>query len=162
DAAVDLGAGTAGRPGEHDRVVNVENATGRSGSDRLVGDAAGNVLSFDGSLARGRGSLLGGAGNDTLVADNPRLVDAGAGDDRVGVTADATDAQVTCGPGSDRVFQSDRRTLLPTDCESIELPGEYLSAIEDEGDHTPIVVLIAGTVTTYPVRIAGGTATFLL
>ena len=54
-----------------DTIENVENVTGGSGNDRIVGDGVGNQLSGDGGndVVKGKGgrdSLLGGSGDDKL------------------------------------------------------------------------------------------------
>ena len=73
-----------------DTLVNIENVTGGSAGDRLIGNALDNVLSGNGgddTLSGGAGNdrLIGGAGNDTLTG--------GAGSDQFVFTslADGTD-----------------------------------------------------------------------
>lgn len=78
--------------------VVIENATGGSGNDILIGNSANNVLTGNGGndslLGRaGNDTLLGGAGNDTLDGstgndtlnggDNDDILNGGAGNDRI-------------------------------------------------------------------------------
>lgn len=164
DATVSLPDRVAGRPGERDTLSSVEGARADSGVDRLVGDGGPNTLELPGTIAPGQGTIVGGAGNDTIrVLRGARSIDAGDGDDRLSVNSAPTgpETPLTCGPGLDRITQSDARLLLPADCELIELPGEYLGAI-NEVEHAPDQTRLQGTMTVAPVRISGGTAVFHL
>ena len=72
--SVDLAAGTGGESGEADVLSTLENATGGSGGDALVGNGADNVL-------------VGGAGDDALTGgEGADTLDGGAGDDRLVAT----------------------------------------------------------------------------
>lgn len=103
--SIDLAAGTTtGTAG----LASVEDATGGSNDDSIVGNADANVLDGgpgDDSLAGGDGadSIQGGADNDLVKGgpgDDPNL-NGGTGDDTVnGGTGDDT---ATGGPGLDRV-----------------------------------------------------------
>ncbi len=109
--SVDLGAGgavadgsgfydvTVGIAGETDKVKNIENISGGSGDDTIVGDndAFGNILSGGG----GDDLLMGGIGNDTLTGGSGTdtlsyayLTGAGAG-----ITIDLSAASVNAGAG---------------------------------------------------------------
>jgi hypothetical protein len=59
---IDLASGRAGAAGENDVLSAIENSTGGSGDDTLIGNAGANVLNGGG----GRDRLFGGAGNDAL------------------------------------------------------------------------------------------------
>ena len=94
--AVTLGESATGAEIGTDTLANVENATGGSGNDELIGDVGANALSGGSGNDRlvgagGDDALDGGAGNDT--------VDGGVGDDvlRDGAGAD----EVLGGTGND-------------------------------------------------------------
>lgn len=164
DATVSLPDRVAGRPGERDTLSSVEGARADSGGDRLFGDGGANTLELPGVIAPGQGTIVGGPGNDMIrVLSGARSIGAGDGDDRLSVNSarSGPETPVTCGPGLDRITQSDARLLLATDCELIELPGEYLGAI-NEVAHAPDQTHLQGTMTVAPVRISGGTAVFHL
>ena len=68
---VNLTAGTGSSSGDVDLITTVENVTGGSGADLLIGDAAGNTLDGGPGVDRLRGlagadSLVGGTGVDTV------------------------------------------------------------------------------------------------
>ncbi len=96
---VDLAAGTATG---FSSIANIENVTGGSGNDALIGDAGANALTGgagDDTITGGAGadSLNGGAGNDTFIAtvgdgNDAYVGGGGAGDtyDLSGTTAAAT------------------------------------------------------------------------
>jgi Ca2+-binding RTX toxin-like protein len=93
---VDLAAGETERPTANDTLVAIENATGTSGADTLVGDNAGNSLDGGG----GDDAIDGGPGDDTM--------DGGAGADTVlasggnAVVVDLSDKLMT-GQGTDAI-----------------------------------------------------------
>jgi Ca2+-binding RTX toxin-like protein len=101
---------------------------------------------------------------DTSPAD--AVVDGGDGNDQIslagGSAAGAT--QVACGNGSDRVLRSDPAHRLTTDCEVVVLPGLFPGAWLDGStdENFAIVELVVATITTYPVRIQGGSAVFVV
>jgi VCBS repeat-containing protein len=76
---INLSAGTTQRNSvAEDTLSGIENATGGSGNDAILGSTAANVL--DGGA--GNDAIGGGAGNDTIIggAGND-VMDGGAGDD---------------------------------------------------------------------------------
>ncbi len=77
---VDLSAGSADGPGEHDTLAGFEQVTGSAFADTLIGSAAADVL--DGGP--GNDALRGGSGDDQLIGDvgSDRL-SGGAGDDHL-------------------------------------------------------------------------------
>jgi serralysin len=81
--------------------VTIENATGGSGNDTLIGNAVNNVL--DGGA--GADSLSGGYGNDTYVLDNPGDL-----------------VQELSGQGTDLVMSS-VNYVLPANVENLTLTG---------------------------------------
>ena len=120
--------------GERDNIaLNVENLTGGSANDVLVGDSSPN-------------RLLGGSGNDVLRGGTPPpggdpatlddILDGGLGSDRLQgdggrdtlMARDAVDDQIdsglSCGPGvSDRLdadIRDDDTRALPADCETAD------------------------------------------
>ena len=100
--------------------VDIENATGGSGNDTLLGNDLNNVLSGNAgndSLNAGNGndSLLGGAGNDTLVG--------GAGDDFYGVNSPQDVVVEDPASGADTVQTTSPRFTLPTDVEHLIYRG---------------------------------------
>ncbi len=109
--SVDIGAGGAvadgsgyydmavGSAGEVDKIKNIENITGGSGNDSIIGDndAFGNILSG----GDGDDLLMGGLGNDTLTGGNGTdtlsytyITGAGAG-----ITVDLSAGSITAGAG---------------------------------------------------------------
>lgn len=102
---VDQGAPNDGAAGEADDVVaSVENVTGGSADDTIIGDAYANVLSGglgDDTLAGGAGAdtLNGGAGDDVLdagsVDEDADIFIGGAGSDTVTYGARASDLVIT-------------------------------------------------------------------
>ncbi len=102
-------------------VSNVENATGGSAADSLVGSNLPNMLSGLGGNdtlvgARGNDTVSGGAANDVLVwsnGDNSDLLDGGAGTDLVQVNGAVSAGDVfTVGPNGPRVAFA-RTNLVP-------------------------------------------------
>jgi hypothetical protein len=76
--AVSIGDGANdGAPGEHDDVQgDIEDVTGGSAGDTLIGDAADNVLVG----GDGDDTVSGGAGNDVLIGDRNVLAGGGGND----------------------------------------------------------------------------------
>jgi Ca2+-binding RTX toxin-like protein len=100
------GQANDGRPGEGDNVVAVERVkSGSAGS--FTGDAGDNE--FTGPEVGAAGTLLGLAGNDTLIAGDAHgdVVDGGAGDDLV--EGGFGDDKLTGGPGRD-IVNGDRKS----------------------------------------------------
>ncbi|MDQ6751612.1 MAG: hypothetical protein M3Z33_12795, partial [Actinomycetota bacterium] len=111
---IDLSLRTAGAAGEADALAGIEDASGGSGDDVIVGDGGPNALAGGG----GRDRILGGAGNDrlrtvggpspttlsTLSAFDEESEIFGTADSE-SPTADASsaDATVDGGPGDDQV-----------------------------------------------------------
>ncbi|WP_051248877.1 beta strand repeat-containing protein [Inquilinus limosus] len=90
--SVNLATGAKGGVAADDTYASIENVTGTTFDDSLIGDAGANVLNGhdgDDGLRGGAGadSLIGGAGNDT----------AGYGDSVAGVTVDLTTGTGTGG-----------------------------------------------------------------
>ena len=86
EVTVDLGTGVANDGfGTVDALVNIENVSGSSFSDRLTGNADGNVMAgLDGS-----DTIYGGDGNDQLVGGGgDDWLEGGAGDDTIDGGAD--------------------------------------------------------------------------
>jgi hypothetical protein len=104
---VTLGGGADdGEAGEGDDVrADVEDASGGTGNDRLVGTAGSNELLGGG----GADELVGGGGFDVLAG--------GAGDDRI-VAQDGSVDQVTCADGVDTAIVDAVDAL--SECESVD------------------------------------------
>ena len=105
--AVDLdGVADDGQAGEGDNVgADVENVSGGSAGDRLVGDEDANVL-------------IGGAGDDTLDGQDGRDALIGsAGSDSLH-SRDGTPDAVSCGGERDTVM-ADTRDEIADDCEAV-------------------------------------------
>ena len=104
---------TIGVAGETDKVKNIENISGGSGDDTIIGDndAFGNILSGGG----GDDLLMGGLGNDTLTGGSGTdtlsyayLTGAGAG-----ITIDLSAASVNAGAGRAGRCASSQISVLP-------------------------------------------------
>jgi hypothetical protein len=117
-----------GERSENDRLVNVEDADGGSGSDLLDGGGAANFLSGGG----GQDTLIGGDGADELDGNQGSdTFVAGAGNDLVkmrdglfgpyGWTSSGWRNQsADCGAGTDRIATGlDEDTVPLIDCEEI-------------------------------------------
>jgi RTX calcium-binding nonapeptide repeat (4 copies) len=113
--SADLSAGRAGSPGEHDRLVAVENLEGGLRDNSLTGDAGPNVLQAPATSRPIRGSarLAGGGGDDRLFG-GPRsdAIAGGPGDDTVDggvgtrpdeLSGDEGDDAITGSDGADRI-----------------------------------------------------------
>jgi Ca2+-binding RTX toxin-like protein len=100
-----------GEAAEHDKImIDVENVTGGSGDDTLIGSAVDNVLSG----GPGADKLSGGAGNDTLVGGlGDDILKGEAGDDTFNEEAAVTGADsMIGGAGVDTVDYSARILAL--------------------------------------------------
>jgi Ca2+-binding RTX toxin-like protein len=115
------GAANDGAATEADNVgVDVENAAGGPGDDKLTGDERANALS-------------GGAGNDAIDGgEGIDQLDGGAGDDTI-TSRDASADTVTCGAGNDTVI-ADATDKVAADCENVQLPQ---TATPETGTPTP-------------------------
>jgi Ca2+-binding RTX toxin-like protein len=111
DATVPVFVSIDGQPGdgagtENDNVgTDVENATGGSRGDVLIGNGSANVLQG----GRGNDRLLGGGGRDTL--------DGESGNDALQARDGSVD-QLLCGAGADGVIADG--TDVPNQCEVVE------------------------------------------
>ena len=137
-----------GQRGENDHVVRVENVWGGAGSDRLVGDGQANYIqgsdpegtgaakavrgAHDVLIGRGgeddlegeaaRDVLLGGAGGDVLDGGGGGTrYRGGPGDDDISVVDTGAPAQISCGPGGDRLHFARPRDVFPANCEEVQL-----------------------------------------
>jgi hypothetical protein len=122
---VTLGSGADdGEAGEGDDVrADVEDATGGTGNDRLVGTAGSN-------------ELTGGAGNDELVGGGGFDVLAGGlGDDRL-VAQDGSADQVTCAEGIDVAIVDVSDAL--SECESVDASNALQPDRDADGLLAPI------------------------
>jgi Ca2+-binding RTX toxin-like protein len=123
-----------GGDGEGDNVgSDVEDVTGGSGADTLIGNAADNELaggSGDDTIAGGDGNdgLNGGAGRDTIDGGGGRddLV-GGAGADTLKSRDGLTD-RLNCGGGTDGV-QSEARDDIAGNCENVSIAPPSAVAI---------------------------------
>lgn len=118
---IDLATGTGGARGEHDRLSGVEDLTGGSARDVLLGDARANILQGSDTLYQhhGVGDVLAGRGGDDKLVDfggRSRLA-GGAGDDSL-VGIGARDA-LGCGRGTDALRELQMPLLVPPDCERV-------------------------------------------
>jgi hypothetical protein len=101
--------GGQGERGEGDALSGFEEVTGGRGADRLTGTDGPELL----TAGRGRGDvLIGRGGRDWLQADAARLLDGGAGDDRVEWGAGGA-PEVRCGPGRDSASVGYARDATP-------------------------------------------------
>ncbi len=104
DAVIDLRAGTFSSLGSSDDFaiaygVTIENASGNSGDDLLIGNGVSNTLTALG----GDDTLYGGAGNDTLVGGaGADVIDGGSGEDwiRFASSAGGVKVDLLAGTGS--------------------------------------------------------------
>ncbi len=125
---IDLGAGTAAGTGMSASLSSLENVSGSSADDTLIGDAGSNVL--DGGP--GDDTIDGRAGSDTLVGGND--------DDRL-LARDGFADTVDCGAGAADIAQTDRLSLdSVAGCESVDAVSE------------PPVAPTPTTTTTTPTR----------
>jgi len=138
---VDLGdSAPDGARGERDRLESIEDVTGGSGADVLLGDAGANALvgGPGRDLLSGRGgrdSLIGGTGADTLRGGdgNDNLganvqgdkAFGGAGDDRLSPSHRGA-GRLECGSGVDTVAGEPRGQLL-SGCELVGFPFARIS-----------------------------------
>jgi Ca2+-binding RTX toxin-like protein len=113
------GTANDGGPGELDNVkVDVENVTGGSGDDALIGGTAANALS-------------GGAGDDTLDGDAANdVLDGGPGDD-----------ELTGGAGTDTATYATRATAVDVTLDGLAGDG---AAGESDTIHTDVETAIGG------------------
>jgi hypothetical protein len=111
---VDLEAGDAGAPGEHDRISGIATVFGSEGPDVMLGTDDGDLLRGH----EGDDRLEGRGGNDLLLADRgtDRVIGGGGDDSLSGPDDDARDG-LNCGHGDDLVVESDRRDRLRANCE---------------------------------------------
>ena len=130
--AIDLGNGNAfGSNAAGDTFISIENLTGTSYSDILIGNAAANVLRGENGLdlIRGFGGndhLFGGNGNDALMGDTGNDVLIG------GSGADATDG----GDGSDTASYEGSTSRVAVDLRNGnayggDAGGDVLTSIEN-------------------------------
>lgn len=144
--------GGNGAAGEDDQLRNIENATGGSGSDVLIGDERANSLYGDGGgtsaptnqhdllvglggddhLTGGAGTnvLAGGAGDDGLEGGGgPDRFSGGPGNDVIDLHPEATkiSPSVRCGPGRDLVEDPLHHEVIPAGCETVQLDGPVVS-----------------------------------
>jgi hypothetical protein len=122
-----------GQRGENDRLTGFEDIAGGAGADRLAGtDGPNQINGGDIVFARGGDDeVVSGSGPDLPHGRGPpRLIDLGAGADRLDLT---DERRVTCGPGLDVLTENvvwgdfDKRdgSLLDGTCERVE--GEISS-----------------------------------
>lgn len=125
---IDLRRGRAGEAGEGDEVVDVENAFGGAGDDRMIGTNGRNHLSG----GAGDDSLSGGRGDDQL--DGGRGLDrvrAGRGNDEVAGSGDFNRLfpepgdLIRCGPGRDIVVQPNARDQLGRQCDWADAGSDF-------------------------------------
>lgn len=118
---VDLAQGTGGARGEHDRLSGVEDVTGGSARDVLLGDSHANMLQGSDTLYqhRGAGDVLAGRGGDDELLDfgGRSRLDGGPGNDSL-VGIGARDA-LACGRGTDALRELQMPLLVPSDCERV-------------------------------------------
>jgi Ca2+-binding RTX toxin-like protein len=114
---------TSGEANEKDKIMaDVENATGGSGDDIIVGSAVDNVLdggAGDDTISGGLGNdtLIGGLGNDTLKGE--------AGDDTFDEgAATSGDDTIIGGAGTDTVDYSARTNDLVVVMDGVTASGE--------------------------------------
>ena len=133
DVRVDLRrAGPGGAAGERDHIEGIEDATGGSGDDVLIGDGRANKLIG----GPGADRLLGLGGDDRIETGDPSRtrivqrgrgdeVDGGPGKDNIHVTSDAGRAGnvIRCGSGRDMVDETARFDRIAGDCERLALGG---------------------------------------
>ena len=122
---VTLGSGADdGEAGEGDDVrADVEDATGGTGNDRLIGTAGSNELSG----GAGADELVGGGGFDVLAG--------GPGDDRV-IAWDGSADQVTCADGIDSAIVDGFDAL--SECESVDASNVLQPDRDADGLLAPI------------------------
>jgi hypothetical protein len=127
--AVDLAhPNSAGSPGEHDRLVSLEDVTGSVRADVLRGGAGPNELvgwEFQ-SFAEhplGGDRIAGRAGNDRIRGTSRAdRFSGGRGDDRIALAGGLD--RTRCGPGRDTVEPGTTPLLLPAGCERLD-DGSY-------------------------------------
>jgi hypothetical protein len=112
---VDLGAGTAGAPGEGDTLVGgIRLVEGGTGSDTLLGTDRDDYIRGN----AGDDVIRGRSGNDGVLGQaGADRVSGGPGNDVHGDESDDARDVESCGPGFDFVSASDARDLLRRDCE---------------------------------------------
>ncbi len=124
---VDLPAGVAGAPGEHDSVDGITAVVGGRGPDIMIG--RNRFEFFRGGAGADR--LVGRGGDDLLYGQRgPDRVLGKAGDDRMSENADNARDVLSCGHGHDAVHISDKRDLLRPACED----GAWSTARDPAGD----------------------------
>lgn len=123
---IDLRRGLGHMP-DSDTLVSIEGGISRRNGDALLGHDGPNRLE-----AWGRSFQSGRAGADTLDAHAPYgidTLDAGAGDDRIGLNNDSqlgdlfARDRLRCGPGTDTVEDPGANALLAADCERVSFLG---------------------------------------
>jgi Ca2+-binding RTX toxin-like protein len=127
---IDLADSNAGE----DRLYNIENATGGSGDDTMVGSDGNNTF-FAGA---GNDELNGNGGNDVLHGgDGDDAVYGGAGNDVV--AGDGDDDWMTGGPGADYISGHEGVDIVSyADYQvpvSVSLDGAYNDGAAGEGDN---------------------------
>lgn len=129
--SVDLSRDRGGSPGEGDRLVSIEGASGGAAGDLLRGDGEDNGLDGLG----GDDVLIGAGGSDDLGAgQGDDLLRGGAGDDvlradgRYGVYGGGTPGRdrLLCSAGSDGVESAEMSTYVSPGCERIEIAGDVV------------------------------------
>lgn len=123
---VDLARGLGHMP-DQDELTSIEGAvSGRNGDAFLGGDGPNRFEALASSFQHGRG------GDDVLDAravHQADVLDAGAGDDRIGLNVDSqlgglvTRDRLRCGPGTDTVEDPGSNALIPADCERVSFLG---------------------------------------
>ena len=130
-------------------LIDIENVTGGSAGDILIGDDKANVLRGEGgddTLSGGWGSdtLVGGAGSDTVVYDTPYgvLVDLSTGATAGAAAGDvlAEVENVTGGSGGDMLIGDGNANVLNGGSGNDTLSGGWGNDLLDGGDGVDTVV----------------------
>jgi hypothetical protein len=126
-----------GEAGEGDEVgITVEDVTGGSGADRIVGTNDANELD-------------GRAGNDSITGLGGTDVAIGAGGDDSIALRDGEADRASCGDGTDSA-SVDELDTADADCEDVQLPAPA-PAPEPPAPPAPAPVAVAPTVIRVPV-----------